>query len=401
MIWFHTVARDRRVRPGALDDESRSRRGIIGATRSADGKSREMPHNVRWERASAAAVCAAGFVTSATLLPLIRKGYWWLRIWDFPRLQIASVGAISAAALAYSLLNKTGKRREALALAAAGASVAVQLGQVIRYTPLFPKQSLRADPSQRSGNVRLLISNILMTNRQAERFLAVVRDCDPDIVCVLEPDAWWERQLASLEADYPHVLKCPLENTYGMLLYSRLPLSHSRIVARVEPDVPSMDAWVTLPSGDRFRFYCVHPRPPVPFQDSFERDAELVLVGKEVHEHNEPAIVAGDLNDVAWSYTTRLFQRISGMLDPRVGRGLYNSFHTKHPLLRFPLDHVFHTPEFSLVELRRLGHCGSDHFPILAEFCYRPQDAHKQETEEPTPEDEQEAEEILEDGLEG
>ncbi len=88
----------------------------------------------------------------------------------------------------------------------------------------------------------------------------------------------------------------------------------------------------------------MHPEPPLPKKDADERDAELLLVAREVKQRGNPALVAGDLNDVAWSHTTRLFQRLSGLLDPRVGRGIYATFHTGHWIVRWPLDHLFHDP---------------------------------------------------------
>jgi hypothetical protein len=103
---------------------------------------------------------------------------------------------------------------------------------------------------------------------------------------------------------------------------------------------------------------------------------------------------------VAWSHTTTLFQKISGTLDPRVGRGLYNSFNAKLALLRFPLDHVFHTPDFTLVELRRLERCGSDHFPILIELSYEPRSAPKQPPLPEEPEDREDAQTIVREAIE-
>jgi endonuclease/exonuclease/phosphatase (EEP) superfamily protein YafD len=96
------------------------------------------------------------------------------------------------------------------------------------------------------------------------------------------------------------------------------------------------------------------------------------MVGRAVKEANEPTLVVGDLNDVAWSDTTTLFQKISGLLDPRVGRGMYNTFDANNPLLRWPLDHVFHSNHFKLLKLKRLAAFGSDHFPVYVALSYEP-----------------------------
>ena len=165
----------------------------------------------------------------------------------------------------------------------------------------------------------------------------------------------------------------------------------------VEPDIPSIRARVRLRSGDCIDMHCVHPRPPAPTEasSSVERDAELLIVAKMVAATDRPAIVVGDLNDVAWSATTRLFQKVSGMLDPRVGRGMFSTFHAKHVWLRWPLDHIFISPEFTVVSLARLGYFGSDHFPMQARLCYTPRAAAVQNAPEPGANDHDVAEEKI------
>src|SRR5690606_12470196 len=129
----------------------------------------------------------------------------------------------------------------------------------------------------------------------------------------------WERALAPLEEQYPHVVRQVQDNYYGMMLFSRLPLGEPTIKFLVQEDIPSVETGVELPSGDLIRLYGLHPRRPEPRrdQDSTPRDADLVLVGRQVGESKDrPTIVAGDLNDVAWSLTTRVFLRLRGLLDP-------------------------------------------------------------------------------------
>jgi hypothetical protein len=108
----------------------------------------------------------------------------------------------------------------------------------------------------------------------------------------------------------------------------------------------------------------------------------------------------GDLNDVAWSRTTRLFQRISGLLDPRVGRMYVNTFHADYPLLRWSLDHIFHSTDFALVEMKRLPHVGSDHFPVYVALQTGQIFEQLQPELEQSAVDEEDAQEAIRDGIE-
>src|SRR5690606_18309926 len=121
-------------------------------------------------------------------------------------------------------------------------------------------------------------------------------------------------------------IKHPLDNTYGMMMLSKLPLTYSPVNFLVTDSIPSIFTRITLPSGSMIDFYGVHPEPPMPGTDTYERDTELLIIGKKIRESDIPTIVAGDLNDVGWSVTSKLFRKYSELVDPREGRGLYNTY---------------------------------------------------------------------------
>jgi endonuclease/exonuclease/phosphatase (EEP) superfamily protein YafD len=159
-----------------------------------------------------------------------------------------------------------------------------------------------------------------------------------------------------------------------MLVYSRLPLEDKATEFLVDEDAPSMHVTVVLRSGDRIRLHSMHPAPPHPewSLSSSPRDAEMVLLARTTRHEQLPMIVIGDMNEVPWSATQRLFRKVSVLLDPRVGRGLYSTFPAKPPFPRWPLDQVFHSDAFALVRLERLGPIGSDHLPLLVELALEP-----------------------------
>ena len=341
----------------------------------------------------------------ATLLPLLRQTAWWIRVCDFPRLQIVAGLLLSLVLLVLipGAMLPAAYRPWALALLLA--ATLYQASRIWPYTPWHRKQVQDSQrPAADPNHISLLVTNVLMYNRDASRCLGVIREQQPDIVLAVETDDWWLSQLAHLGQEYPHTCHAPLPNTYGMLVFSRLPLLDKEIQFILDPGIPSFHGRVRLPSGVEANLHFVHPKPPAPKESktSTRRDAELLLVGRTIQAHDGPTIVAGDLNDVAWSHTSELFRRLARLLDPRVGRGLLPTFHADYKLLRWPLDHVFHSAHFRLQDLKRLPHIGSDHYPIYIRLSYEPQGWQTQEAEleAPDAEDRLEAREKIQEAAE-
>lgn len=348
-----------------------------------------------------------------TVIPLLRNDAWWIRIFDFPRIQIAVLIGLTLAG--YAALHYWRRLRswEYLPAGLGGLALVWQLISIAPYTVIYPKEMSDSRGEDDSNRISLLIYNVLSDNRKVAALQELIREKDPDLILLSETTQWWLEQLEGLEDNYPYTLLQPQENNYGMLLYSRLELVNPEIRFLIESEVPSLRSQVRLPSGTLVTLYGVHPRPPglsLPEEevdegeederaDSDKRDAELMLVAKEVKKLGDvPVIVAGDFNDVAWSHTTHLFQRIGGLLDPRVGRGLLNTFDTRSRLLRYPLDHAFASRHFLLVDLLRLPDIGSDHFPLLVSLDYDPDTLKSNEEPQSDAGDEQEAEEAIDKG---
>ena len=309
-----------------------------------------------------------------TVKPFIRSTNWFIRIGDFPRIQVLLCLIVSLLLLSFGFDYRNAFDDIFAALLVV--CLFYQLQTILPFTVLVRKevQSARKQ-NDHADSISLLIFNVLMENDKYEDALQLILRYDSDIVLLAEPDENWARHLEPLKEKYPHTEACPLDNRYGMLLYSRLPLHDTELQFLIQDDIPSIHTQVRLASGRDVALHGVHPRPPMPGENtrSTERDGELLLVGKAIRESNLPCIVAGDLNDVAWSRTTQLFKRISGLLDPRIGRGFYNTFHAHYPFLRVPLDHVFHSPHFRLIRIERINDaCGSDHFPVYIKLSLEP-----------------------------
>jgi len=325
-------------------------------------------------------IAAGTLCVLLTMLSLLYNNqFWFLKVIDFPREQ--TLVACLICLVAFVVINRRWVPSAVLYVIGLVAATALQASIILPYTPFWPKAAPDASPAvaNRANTVSLVVANVLMTNRNAAGFLRIVHKANPDIVLALETNQWWASQLQPLKERYPYTILYPLDNTYGMLLYSRLPLRNAHIWFLQNDGVPTFQVEARLPGGSRFILHAVHPVPPVPspYPDNVgkENQKEVVLlkVGDMVAQNTMPTIVAGDFNDVAWSNTSRLFGQKGKLNDVRVGRGFYNSFDATSIIMRWPLDQIYVSRPFRVLQLERLPKYGSDHFPIYVKLMLQQQ----------------------------
>ncbi len=307
-----------------------------------------------------------------SLLSLIHDlKFWYFKILDFPRLQYLIAAGLLF--ILFAIQNKTWK----LPAIFLGLGLLVSIfihGQLI--SPYYFGEKTVSDASasgiDNENKMSILIVNVLITNKNSEELIQIIQNANPDLILAMEVNQWWVDQLGTLKNEYPHSMEVPLDNAYGMALFSKFTLKDKEIAYLNQDDVPSFHTKIMLSSGKSFNFNGVHPVPPVPsgkYPDNVgEKEVALIKVGKMVEKNGEPSIVTGDFNDVSWSQTSRLFNESGILNNVRIGRGIYSSFNAQSSILRWPLDHFFVTKEFKLLRLERLSEFGSDHFPMLAEF---------------------------------
>lgn len=333
-----------------------------------------------------------------TLFPFVAADFWWIRIFDYPHVQLTLFTLI--ALLVYFIKFDIRSWRDYTFILVLAGCFLFQLTKIYPYTPLAGYQVEDNNEINPQRTLSVFISNVLQKNEAHHKVLDEVLTKDADLLIFTETNERWRKELAPKikSFGYEYKAEMPLDNTYGMLLYSKLKLVDPKVVFLLEDSIPSIHTRIEMPSKEIIEMHIIHPTPPMPPHDasSTDRDAQMMMVAKMAKKSKYPVIVTGDFNDVAWSESTTLFQKVSGLLDPRIGRGFYNTFNANSWLLRWPLDHLFVSEEFRVMEIR-LGHnIDSDHFPLYIKLSLEPAEAAEQKMEPPSEKEMEEAEKQIE-----
>ena len=195
-----------------------------------------------------------------SLLSLIKTHYWWIRILDFPRAQIAFF--LTLVLILYTFFYSFNTTSEILFAVLLVVALANELIHIYRFTPLSRVEALRSKIKAPHNTFSIMVSNVRMSNTRYDKFLKVVRENDPDILLINEPNKRWATAISDLDQVYRYSIKNPLENTYGMMLYSKFKIVDYKIQFIVEEDIQWFYAIIELPSGKKFDMFTVHPGQP-------------------------------------------------------------------------------------------------------------------------------------------
>ncbi len=203
-----------------------------------------------------------------------------MRVFDYPRVQklVLVVGMIAA----WWAVADHGGLLDRVMLGLLVASAVYLVKVIVPYTPLGRRMVRRVEPEAGEKPLTLLVCNVLQTNRDHGRLGQLIAQRSPEVVVLLETDEHWQQGIRSAVSDYPYRVEVPQANTYGMLLYSRLPIVHRAVNRLVDPEVPSIIADVEYRRVYACACTSFIPTPPVPQESetSTERDAEVLLVGR-------------------------------------------------------------------------------------------------------------------------
>lgn len=328
-----------------------------------------------------------------TLLPLIAVDYWWIRVFDFPHLQLMAFTLLAIVLYLFTFSPRW--INDYVYIIILLGCFAFQFSKVIRFTPFVDVELLDSSATVRKENQLLIYTaNVLQENKEGDKLFEEIIERQPDLILFTETNDRWSDDInKKIGAQYAFKLEEPRNNTYGMILFSKFPLEDAQVKYLVDEEIPSIHAKVRMANGNLFQLYAIHPTPPMPQHNdrSTDRDTELMKVAIMSYNSQLPVILLGDFNDVAWSAGTELTKKVGKLLDLRIGRGFHNTYHAQYPLIKWPLDHILVSPEFRLTNSGTGVDFESDHYPTYAYLTYEPDIAKEQKPDEPSKEDWQQA----------
>ena len=256
-------------------------------------------------------------------------------------------------------------RRKRLAVLA---GVVVALHSYWTITPLLP----RTAAATTGRTLRIVSANLLMVHDDPPRLAAELDRLDADVYLLQELSPHWDDELErrGFWSRYPFNKRLTSDDSFGTAIASRLPVRDLDVFWSAE--LPQMRGVLRVDDRD-IALLNVHLLPPrsldyVPYYRQGAND--LVAMVKELGANS--FIVAGDFNSTPDSSFAARMRGLSDDAWEVAGRGFGFTWpNGMFPLPPMRLDHVFVSPDLSVLRATLGVGLGSDHRPIIADIARR------------------------------
>jgi len=237
--------------------------------------------------------------------------------------------------------------------------------------------SLRPRPSSaRERHLDVVAANLMWPNKRIAQVIDALRAADPDVIAFEELSPSSREQLERALTAWPaRVISPPpdqwSDGTWGIGLFSKLPLQQVRLVPVGDSYAPLIEAQVDC-DGRRLTLRVVHVPRPGRLHHLERRESTLDALEHEL-QWNESCVLLGDLNTTSNSPAFDDLLERTGLRDSRRGFGRQPSW-TLHQLvlpLSIAIDHVLVGSALAVVERETLTLPGSDHRAVRARIEVR------------------------------
>lgn len=242
------------------------------------------------------------------------------------------------------------------------ATIAVNAYFVVPW--FLPADGAATETASNSAPVKLMLANVLASNHDATRFIALVQEQQPDLIVMQEATPSWLTLLDPIRSSYPYKLAEPRDDAFGIALYSKFPLDSTAIVESVPRGFPDLIATAMI-GARRLNIISTHPMPPLREIDYGARNLQLDGVAQLASRTPEPLLVIGDLNITMWSHHYRRFEETSMLQNARRGFGVKPTWPLFLLPAMIPIDQCLVSEGIVVTDFRTGPNIGSDHLPVI------------------------------------